>query len=89
MTMYVSSKPRIGPGSAIGKSAAEDAADTRGAWAGKHKAEVVAAVRDGLLTAEEAHECYGLTPEEVAVWQRTLDSLGVRGRRRRPKPEPV
>ncbi|MGS1017285.1 DUF1153 domain-containing protein [Allosphingosinicella humi] len=45
---------------------------------GLRKAEVVAALRSGLISSEEACEAYGLSPEEIAAWERALDSLKVR-----------
>lgn len=45
---------------------------------GLRKAEVVAALRSGLISSEEAREAYGLSPEEIAAWERALDSLKVR-----------
>jgi len=45
---------------------------------GLRKAEVVAALRSGLISSEEACEAYGLSPEEIAAWERALDSLRVR-----------
>ena len=50
-------------------------------WVIRRKAEVVAAVRGGLLTLEEACERYTLTSEEFASWQRLIDRHGVRGLR--------
>ncbi|MEM1400212.1 MAG: DUF1153 domain-containing protein [Pseudomonadota bacterium] len=45
-------------------------------WVGRRKAAVVAAVRTGVLTLEEACERYGLTVEELLSWQRLLDHGG-------------
>jgi hypothetical protein len=50
-------------------------------WVSRRKAEVVAAVRAGLLTLEEACERYNLSVEEFLSWQRLIDSHGVRGLR--------
>jgi hypothetical protein len=50
-------------------------------WVIRRKAEVVAAVRGGLLTLEEACERYSLSSEEFASWQRLIDRHGVRGLR--------
>ncbi len=41
-------------------------------WVVRRKAQVVAAVRGGLLTLEEACERYMLTIEEFLVWQHAL-----------------
>src|SRR3954451_576404 len=50
-------------------------------WVIRRKAEVVAAVRGGLLTLEDACERYSLSSEEFASWQRLIDRHGVRGLR--------
>ncbi len=54
--------------------------DTR-SWLARRKAEVVAAVRGGLLAIDEACERYGLTLEEYASWERTRDRSGMQGTR--------
>jgi transposase-like protein len=51
-------------------------ADTR-RWVASRKAAVVAAVREGLLTPEEACLRYALTPEELDSWRIALDEHGV------------
>ena len=50
-------------------------------WVMRRKAQVVAAVRSGLLTVEEACERYRLSEEEFKSWMRLLDNHGVRGLR--------
>jgi len=45
------------------------------------KAEVVAAVRGGLLSLEEACERYKLTVDEFLSWQRSIDKHGLPGLR--------
>ena len=50
-------------------------------WVVRRKAEVVAAVRGGLLSLEEACERYMLTVEEFLSWQRSIERNGVRGLR--------
>ena len=52
-----------------------------GRWVIRRKAEVVAAVRGGLLTLEEALERYQLTSEEFLAWQRSIDRHGLAGLR--------
>jgi len=47
-------------------------ADTR-RWVIRRKAEVVAAVRGGLLTLDEACKRYNLSVEEFMSWQRAID----------------
>lgn len=50
-------------------------------WVARRKAEVVVAVRGGLLTVDEACERYSLTLEEFTTWQRAMDRSGLRGLR--------
>jgi len=50
-------------------------------WVIRRKAELVAAVRGGLLSLEEACERYALTIDEFLTWQRTLDRHGLPGLR--------
>jgi hypothetical protein len=50
-------------------------------WVIRRKAEVVAAVRGGLLSLEEACSRYVLTVEEFLAWQRSIDRHGLPGLR--------
>ncbi|RIK92733.1 MAG: DUF1153 domain-containing protein [Proteobacteria bacterium] len=50
-------------------------------WVIRRKAEVVAAVRGGLLSLEEACERYTLSVEEFLSWQRAIDRNGLPGLR--------
>ncbi len=50
-------------------------------WVVRRKAEVVAAVKGGLLTLEEACERYQLTSEEYLAWQRSVERNGMPGLR--------
>lgn len=50
-------------------------------WVIRRKAEVVAAVRGGLLSLHDACERYTLTIEEFLAWQRSLDRHGLAGLR--------
>lgn len=50
-------------------------------WVIRRKAEVVAAVRGGLLSLEEACERYTLTVEEFLGWQAAIDRHGLAGLR--------
>ena len=50
-------------------------------WVIRRKAEVVAAVRGGLLTLDEACERYQLTNEEFLAWQQSIDRYGMPGLR--------
>ena len=50
-------------------------------WVIRRKAEVVAAVRGGLLSLDEACERYSLTNEEFLAWQQSIDRHGLAGLR--------
>ena len=50
-------------------------------WVIRRKAEVVAAVRGGLLSLEEACQHYTLTVEEFLSWQASIDDHGLAGLR--------
>ena len=50
-------------------------------WVIRRKAEVVAAVRGGLLSLEEACARYTLTIEEFLSWQASIDEHGLAGLR--------
>jgi len=55
--------------------------ETTRRWVIRRKAEVVAAVRGGLLSLEEACDKYKLTTEEYLSWQRSIDRHGLPGLR--------
>jgi hypothetical protein len=50
-------------------------------WVIRRKAEVVAAVRGGLLSLDEACTRYRLTVEEFLSWQASIDDHGLAGLR--------
>ena len=50
-------------------------------WVIRRKAEVVAAVRGGLLTLDEACRRYTLSVEEFLSWQRAIEKFGMQGLR--------
>ena len=50
-------------------------------WVVRRKAEVVAGVRTGLISLEDACKRYTLSVEEFLSWQRLIDSHGMRGLR--------
>ena len=54
-------------------------------WVARRKAQVVTAVREGVLTLEEACARYALSVEEFCAWQRCFDREGVRGLRVRAR----
>ncbi len=82
--MTVSMRPRvkyvIGPdGSPL--TVADLPPTTTKRWVIRRKAEVVAAVRGGLLSLEEACERYTLSVDEFLNWQASIDSHGLAGLR--------
>jgi hypothetical protein len=50
-------------------------------WVIGRKAQVVAAVRGGLLTLDEACSSYSLTVDEFLSWQSSIDQYGIAGLR--------
>ncbi|MDJ0948513.1 MAG: DUF1153 domain-containing protein [Alphaproteobacteria bacterium] len=50
-------------------------------WVIRRKAQVVAGVRGGLITLEEACERYKLSVEEFQSWQRLIERHGLPGLR--------
>lgn len=50
-------------------------------WVSRRKAQVVAAVAGGLLTADEVCVRYRMSHEEFATWQRLFDRIGMPGLR--------
>jgi len=50
-------------------------------WVIRRKAEVVAAVRSGIISLEDACNRYKLSMEEFLSWQRLIDSHGLAGLR--------
>ena len=50
-------------------------------WVPRRKAELVAGVRGGLLTLEQACEKYSLSIDEFRSWERLLGRFGVPGLR--------
>ena len=50
-------------------------------WVIRRKAEVVAAVRGGLLSLEDACKRYTLTTEEFLAWQHSIERHGLAGLR--------
>ncbi|HEX3809894.1 MAG TPA: DUF1153 domain-containing protein [Rhizomicrobium sp.] len=56
-------------------------------WVPRRKAEVVAAVRGGLLSLDDACARYALTFEEFMSWQSALEQYGLEGLRGRDMQE--
>jgi Protein of unknown function (DUF1153) len=50
-------------------------------WVIRYKAEVIAAVRGGLLSLEDACSRYMLTVDEFLSWQSSIDQHGLAGLR--------
>jgi len=50
-------------------------------WVARRKAAVVAAVRGGLISLEDACHRYSLSVEEFRSWQRMIEKHGVYGLR--------
>jgi hypothetical protein len=50
-------------------------------WAMKRKAVVVAAVKGGLISLDDACHRYSLSVEEYLSWQRAVDLFGIPGLR--------
>jgi hypothetical protein len=50
-------------------------------WVVRRKAEVVAAVRGGLLSLEEACSLYAMSSDEIISWQHCIDRFGFAGLR--------
>lgn len=54
--------------------------DTR-RWVARRKAEVLAAIRGGLIERSEARRRWQVSDEELRLWERALDCAGVPGLR--------
>jgi transposase-like protein len=50
-------------------------------WVARRKAAVVAAVRQGVISREEACRRYELSEEELSSWQRSFEAYGINGLR--------
>ncbi len=76
------SRPRyvVGPDGGVLTAADLPARDTK-RWVARRKAQVVAAVRGGLLTIEDACARYTLTVDEFMAWQRLIERHGLPGLR--------
>jgi Protein of unknown function (DUF1153) len=64
----------------LGKLIVDIAPNTR-RWVVRRKAAVVAAVRAGRITLEEALSRYQLTEEEYRSWERAFENYGLPGLR--------
>jgi len=50
-------------------------------WVPRRKAEIIAAIKGGMLTFEDACKRYNLGAEELLSWQRSVQKHGLRGLR--------
>ncbi len=50
-------------------------------WVARRKAQVVCAVRGGLISRQEACDRYGISDEELFSWEKLLDDHGLRALR--------
>ena len=50
-------------------------------WVARRKAAVLAALRSGAITMEEACRRYALSEEELLTWQRAFEAHGLSGLR--------
>jgi hypothetical protein len=50
-------------------------------WVPRRKAQVVTAVRGGVISLDEACHRYALTVEEFLSWQHAIDKFGLAGLR--------
>ena len=50
-------------------------------WVVRRKAEVIAAIRGGVITRADACARYRLSDEELRLWERAIDAAGVPGLR--------
>ncbi|HEY9553272.1 DUF1153 domain-containing protein [Allosphingosinicella sp.] len=76
IVLFEDKKPRRAP-------AKPEATEPRSLFGGAsaRKARAMADVTDGLLTPEEACTRYKLDPDALAIWQRALESFGIKARR--------
>jgi uncharacterized protein DUF1153 len=73
-------RPAIGLGGCRLTLADLPSPDTK-RWVIRRKAQVVAAVRGGLLSLEEANSRYALSSDEILSWQHCIDRFGIAGLR--------
>jgi Protein of unknown function (DUF1153) len=83
MTAPLRPRPKyvIGPDGGPLTLADLPAPGTKKRWVVRRKAQVVAAVRGGLLSLEEACSRYMLTVDEFLSWQSSIDQHGLAGLR--------
>lgn len=79
-TSVASSKPDQSQSEPAHSSVYRDlpAPDTQ-RWDTKRKAQVVAAVRNGQITIEQACDIYAMSMDELLTWQSLFDRYGAKG----------
>jgi hypothetical protein len=80
MARHQDGKPIIKLDGLRSKAAALPAPSTK-RWVIRRKAQVVSAVRKGVLSLEDACDRYMLTADEFAAWERDIDEYGLAGLR--------
>jgi hypothetical protein len=80
MAHHLKGKSIIEPGGLRSKAAKLPPATTK-RWVIRRKAQVVSAVRKGVLSLEEACRRYMLTVDEFSAWERAIDKHGLAGLR--------
>jgi len=48
-------------------------------WVSRRKAQVVCAIRGGLISRQEARDLYGISDDELFSWEKLLDEHGPAG----------
>ena len=81
MAQYVQSKPKYVTGPNGTPLSIADLPDPGTRWVIRRKAEVIAAIRGGLLSLEDACDRYRLTIEEILAWQSHIERFGLAGLR--------
>lgn len=84
-TVPMEPQPQQRPGAVIGPLGTpltlQDLPGPLVRWVPRRKAELVAAVKGGLLTRDEAIERYDLTLQELLSWEGAIDRHGLQGLR--------
>lgn len=80
-TKTVRGRQIIGPDGNAVSFADLPPAGSSGRWVPRKKAVVVAAVRGGLISLEDACERYALSIDEYVSWQSAVERHGLRGLR--------
>ena len=81
MTHKVDLRPRSVPGPLGPLTLADLPAPNTLRWVARRKAEIVAAIKGGLLDRAEARRRYSISDEELKLWERAVACAGVPGLR--------